>query len=209
MTAPQAAVATSYDRIAERYLDWSAPATARLDALEILLARLPEAAEVLDLGCGAGTPIAARLAAAGHRVTGVDLSARQIALAREAVPTGRFIQGDMAEIDLAEASLDAVVAAYSLIHLPRERHAAQLARIRGWLRPGGLLLISLGRGDVPGGEQAFLGADVFFSHYDAPTTKGLIAKAGFQTLAARDIPERAGPSETFHWVLAQAEEPTP
>jgi SAM-dependent methyltransferase len=36
--------------------------------------RLPGPADVLDLGCGCGVPVSASLAAAGHRVTGVDFS---------------------------------------------------------------------------------------------------------------------------------------
>jgi hypothetical protein len=43
--------------------------------------RLPRAALVIDVGCGAGVPVAALLLVRGHRVIGLDLSMAQLALA--------------------------------------------------------------------------------------------------------------------------------
>ena len=39
-----------------------------------LCERLAPGSAVLDLGCGSGVPVAAALVAAGHAVTGLDLS---------------------------------------------------------------------------------------------------------------------------------------
>ncbi|WP_211343155.1 class I SAM-dependent methyltransferase [Actinomadura pelletieri] len=52
-----------------------------------LVVRLPERGHVLDLGCGCGVPVARRLTAAGHQVTGVDISDVQIERARSLVVT--------------------------------------------------------------------------------------------------------------------------
>ena len=51
-----------------------------------LAASLGPGGRVLDLGCGTGLPTARQLTDAGLRVTGVDLSAGMLALARENVP---------------------------------------------------------------------------------------------------------------------------
>ena len=57
-------VADGYDRIADRYLEWSAlrPSAARLAYLDRAYELIPPGAEVLELGCGAGIPMTASLA---------------------------------------------------------------------------------------------------------------------------------------------------
>ena len=64
----------------------------------VLLDALPAGAAVLELGCGAGIPTTQRLAAR-FAVTGVDISARQIALARHNVPNATFMRADMTTLD--------------------------------------------------------------------------------------------------------------
>ncbi len=53
--------------------------------------------DVLDLGCGCGTP-GARLLSERFRVTGVDISDVQIERARALVPAGRFVRADMTAV---------------------------------------------------------------------------------------------------------------
>jgi 2-polyprenyl-6-hydroxyphenyl methylase/3-demethylubiquinone-9 3-methyltransferase len=93
---------------------------------------------VLDAGCGGGL-VAARLAEAGASVVGLDASLPSLAVAARAVPK-RFapVAGSLERVPLADASVDAVVAADVLEHvgdLPAV--VAELARV---LAPGGLLL---------------------------------------------------------------------
>jgi 2-polyprenyl-3-methyl-5-hydroxy-6-metoxy-1,4-benzoquinol methylase len=56
-------------------------------------------ANVLDVGCGTGKPVAMTLAAAGHSVTGIDISDIMIALSQKAVPSGRFHLLDVKEYE--------------------------------------------------------------------------------------------------------------
>ncbi|MEV5818062.1 class I SAM-dependent methyltransferase [Micromonospora haikouensis] len=76
--------------------------------LAALHRRLPGAATVLDLGCGCGcgcgVPAARFLAAAGHHVTGVDISAVQVERARRLVPTGTFRRADATRVDLPSST---------------------------------------------------------------------------------------------------------
>src|SRR5262245_30575553 len=147
-------VADGYDEIAQRYLAWSAlrPSPERMRSLGQLLDLLPGGAEVLELGCGAGVPVTHALAERG-RVTGVDISAEQIALAERYVPDATFIHADMTTLDFAPGSFDAVVAFYTLTHVPRAEHSGLLERIATWLRPGGLLFATLGASDSPGSVE--------------------------------------------------------
>jgi SAM-dependent methyltransferase len=199
-------VADGYDRIAETYRDWAArsPGEVRTRYTDLLLATLPPGAAVLELGCGTGQPVTRRLAERFH-VTGVDIAARHIALARAAIPQARFIQADMAALDFPPGSFDAVGAFYSIIHLPREEHADLLRRIAGWLRPGGLLVATMGAGDTPAGVEAdWLGAPMYWSHFDSTTNRRLVTAAGLDLVAARDETEdEDGTPVTFLWVVAR------
>jgi SAM-dependent methyltransferase len=77
--------------------------------LSDLKARLPASGRVLDLGCGCGVPVARSLSAAGHDVTGVDISEVQIERARCLVPGASFLQADAPQLDFPPGSFDAVV----------------------------------------------------------------------------------------------------
>jgi SAM-dependent methyltransferase len=94
---------------------------------------------VLDAACGTGR-YANYLAARGHEVIGIDQSSDMIAIARAKVPTGRFSTGDLTDIDLADASVDAVVCGLALVHVPDlDRALHEMARV---VRPGGRVVIS-------------------------------------------------------------------
>jgi ubiquinone/menaquinone biosynthesis C-methylase UbiE len=179
---PRGIVAAGYDAIAERYYAWSdaRPSATRLRWLAKALERIPPGAEVLDLGCGAGVPMT-RALATGRHVIGVDISARQIELARAVVPEATFVHADMTALDLAPASIDAVVAFYSLTHIPRADLPDLLAAVRRWLRPGGVLIVSMGAQDSPDSvERDWLGAPMFFSHHGAKKNRALVRRAGFE-----------------------------
>ena len=203
---PKRIVAEGYDAVAERYLTWAAkiPDASRSRYTQALLDGLPAGARVLELGCGAGMPTTLALAEC-FTVTGVDLSARQIELARQAVPGATFIQSDMTALDFPPASFDGVAAFFSLIHVPREEHAALLARIADWLRPGGLLVATMGARDTPGEvEDNWLGAPMYFSHWDAATNRRLVEKAGLRILrATEETADEDGAPITFLWILAE------
>jgi GrpB-like predicted nucleotidyltransferase (UPF0157 family)/SAM-dependent methyltransferase len=189
--AARALVRDAYDRVSYAYRSddgddlrertWAA----RLDA------RLASGSDVLDLGCGCGVPVA-RLLAERHAVTGVDISPVQIARARRLVPGARFVCADMTALDQPSASFDAVIALYSLIHVPLDEQGALYARIAGWLRPGGLLLATVGAGRYRGIEEGWLdveGADLFFDHADAETHVGMLRGAGFAVEGVEHTPE--------------------
>jgi SAM-dependent methyltransferase len=105
-------------------------------------------ARVVDLGCGAGIPATDALASHGLQVLRVDFSAVQLHRARRPVPAARFVQADMAALHLRPASADAVVAFYSLIHVPLADQQALFPRIRDWLRRGGYFLAIVGAGQL-------------------------------------------------------------
>ncbi|HUY99353.1 MAG TPA: class I SAM-dependent methyltransferase [Thermomicrobiaceae bacterium] len=202
MEDPKRTVAHGYDRIGEAYAAGALAASGgdRARYLGLVGERLADGATVLDLGCGVGIPVARDLAAR-FDVTGVDISARNVALARRNVPAARFVHADMAALDLAPAAFDAVVAFYSIIHLPRAEHPIVLSKVARWLRPGGLFVASLGARDLAAGtEDDWLGVPMYWSHFDAERNRRLIEEAG---LAIERAEETSDGDERFLWVVAR------
>jgi ubiquinone/menaquinone biosynthesis C-methylase UbiE len=101
---------------------------------------------VLDIGCGPGT-VALDLArrAPGLSVTGVDISADMVGLAREqAAQSGlggrlRFEVADGAALPFPDASADLIISTLSMHHW--ERKGAVLAELARVIRPGGEIRI--------------------------------------------------------------------
>lgn len=201
-------VERGYDRVAEQYLATKDPQDPQISsALEEMTRNLPPGAAVLDLGCGAGIPATLWLAQRGFDVTGVDLSGKQLDLARELVPGAAFLKADMTELGFGPGTFGAVVAFHSIIHVPREEHPALLQKIHRWLEPGGLFLATLTLTDFDGedGDWECWGAPMRWSHYDAETNVTMLREAGFENIHAEP---RAGggtgnAGETWLWVLAR------
>src|SRR2546429_14655 len=103
---PKEIVARGYDAIALRYAEWAGQIDSPvMEWVRDLDARLDVDADVLELGCGRGVPTTRELARR-HRVTGVDISAVQIELARHHVPEASFVNADALGAPMFFASLD-------------------------------------------------------------------------------------------------------
>jgi 2-polyprenyl-3-methyl-5-hydroxy-6-metoxy-1,4-benzoquinol methylase len=153
--------------------------------------RLPARGQVLDIGCGCGVPVARTLAAAGHQVTGVDISDVQIERARQLVPGTTFIRADVTETYFPPGSFDAVICLYALIHMPLDRQPRLLQNIARWLRPGGWLLVSTGQDAWTGTQDNWLDgpATMWWSHADAVTYREWILQAGLEITSQQFVPE--------------------
>lgn len=200
----QELVEKGYDRVAEQYLATKDPDDPiALSALEEMVRELPSGAPVLDLGCGAGIPATRWLAGRYFAVTGVDLSERQLDLARNLVPEATFLKADMTDLEFGPGNFDAIVAFHSIIHVPREEHPVLLEKIHRWLKPGGLFLATLTVTDFEGedGDWEGWGAPMRWSHYDAETNVTMLRQSGFQILKAE--PRTGDAGETWLWTLAR------
>jgi SAM-dependent methyltransferase len=114
--------------------------------IDRLLRGAPPGGSVLDLGCGAGDPIAAYIAGAGFAVTGFDASRAMLDLARRATPDGDWRLGDMRALDLPER-FDRIIGWNSFFHLMRDEQRAVLPRLAAHLAPGGALMLTVGPGN--------------------------------------------------------------
>ncbi|MGV9311287.1 class I SAM-dependent methyltransferase [Streptomyces sp. NPDC003691] len=117
---------------------------------------LPGGGRVVDLGCGSGGN-AAHLARTGTRVTGVDLSGRQLAKARErrGGPGGvELVEGDaLGWLAAGPGGWDAVYSVFGAVWFTDP--ALLVPVVHAKLRPGGVFAFSQ-RPPVPGcyGRQA-------------------------------------------------------
>lgn len=187
-------VREGYERIAEAYLATRGGDGADMELLRDFAGRLPAEARVLDAGCGSGIPVARYLSVErGFDVVGVDFAASQVALARELVPSARFVQADITALatpEFPDTTFDGICSFYAVIHVPREDHAALLANFRRMLRPGGLLLLSTGHGESDDAvEDDWLGAAMYWSHFGREDNLRLVADAGFELVWERVVHE--------------------
>ena len=140
-------------------------------------------------------------------MTGVDISAVQIELARHHVPEASFVHADALELEIAEGSLDAIVALYFFGHVPVDEQRELIGRIAVWLAEGGLLLATFSAGDR--GEDVdddWLGAPMFFASLGGDSYVPLLRECGLEPLRDEVITqhEPGHGDVAFHWVLAQA-----
>ncbi|MGH3760159.1 class I SAM-dependent methyltransferase [Actinophytocola sp.] len=199
MDDPKALVRRGYDALSTRYDEAYGASTKYRPWLASLIAALPPAAAVVDLGCGSGVPVARDLVAAGHRVTGVDFSAAQLCRARQLVPAATLVQSDLTMVRFSPGSLDAVLAFYSIIHVPLAEQPSLLHRVAGWLRAGGIFAATLGHEAWTGTETDWLGggSPMWWSHADAATYRRWLTSAGLTVEEETFVPEGAGGAVLF------------
>ena len=172
-------VRTAYNRCARDYAGQRR--TTPEPELNLITEHLAPGSKVLDVGCGAGIPVARHLAGM-FSLTGIDISSNMIALAKKNVPTAKFIIADVMETEFPAGSFDAIVSFYAIFHIPRQAHQDLFRRFAQWLRPGGLLLFTVARyNDGPGyTEDDFFGGTMYWSNFGPSTYKKFLTETGFQ-----------------------------
>lgn len=197
-------VEQGYDKIAWDYLATKPGDAAQvLSTLILLTADLPDGAKVLDLGCGAGVP-STQFLSRRFDVTGVDVSAQQLELARTYAPNATLIKSDMVALSFAEATFDLVVAFYSIIHVPREEQPALVGNIFTWLKPGGRFLATWPLVEWEGEEKDWQGwgGTMWWSHFGGADNLRMLRGSGF---VIESVEEHVG-EEDWLWVVARKEQ---
>lgn len=167
--------------------------------LDFVCNLLPENANVLDVGCGNGIPVARYLVRKGYRVTGIDISEKMLELAKKNVPEADFYRYDMNELDFEDCSFHGIIALYSLFHVPKEKHFQIFRNFSKMLKSGGVLFFCVGH--EGGDEQStFLGEiEMFWSNYPPEKTIELVKEAGFYVIF-QEVLNRG--DELQFWVIA-------
>lgn len=109
--------------------------------------------EVLDLCTGHGV-VAKELVTRGATVTGLDFSEPMISLAKAAVPSATFVQGDAMATGFSNESFDAVTIGFGVPHFPNaSRGLIETARV---LKTGGKIAFSIWHGKGSDGSFGWL-----------------------------------------------------
>lgn len=148
--------------------------------LDLLVASLSPGADVLDIGCGSGEPIAADLIGRGFVVTGLDVSEPLIRLCRERFPAYEWHVADMRELSLGR-TFEAIVAWHSFFHLTPKAQRAMFPRFASHAVEGGTLMFTSGpSAGVAIGE--FEGEPLYHASLAPEEYRSLLSENGFAVL---------------------------
>lgn len=128
--------AATFDRIRGRQLfekPW----------LDRFSAGIPPDGTILDLGCGAGEPMAAYLIDQGYALTGIDSSPALIALCRERFPGYDWRIGDMRDVAFGRR-FHAILAWHSFFHLTPDDQREMFPRFATHTEKGAMLMFTSG-----------------------------------------------------------------
>jgi len=195
----------AFDQLAEIYQGEHSRNPFQAALIERVNALLPGDRSVLDLGCGTGVPTAKIFTDSGRPVVGIDISEGMLRLAREQVPEADFRHGDIAALPADLGTFGAVTAFFSLLMLSKADIVATLAKVPGWLEPGGYFAVGMVNFDADFVPHEFMGVPVNVSGYLEPDLKAALTAAGLSVLDIETVeftPEN-GPAESQIFALCQ------
>lgn len=205
-------VRSGYDSVAESYArllpDASFEAPADHAMIEAFATHVCEgsARSVVDAGCGTGR-MTRLLSSLGADVSGIDLSAGMIDVARRTYPEVSFEVAELANLPYSDRQLGGVFAWYSIIHSPPSDLSPTFAEFFRVLVPGGYAMVSFQVGDGPRHLSRAYGHDVSMEAYlftPAFVTESL-TKAGFSIVA--QMTREPGPRERVPQAVLLAHRP--
>jgi len=167
--------------------------------LDHLVALLPENGEILDLGCGIGIPFDKYLADHNLKITGIDVASKHIKQAKQNIPTATYIEGDFSIMDFGKKKFDAIIALYSIFHIPRIEQQGLFNRMYSLLKDSGLILMTLGTSNEES-MNTFCDAPMVWSNYDPDKYRKMIDKSNFKIIDS-EYEGQPGDNEYHWWIL--------
>lgn len=175
-----AAIASSYDEIADRWLDAEFDQANGIHQHARALAFLGDGAGgwALNAGCGCNTRFNAPMREHGLRIEGIDISMRMLALARDADPDVLLHHADICEWEPQHA-YRFISAWDSIWHVRLEQQRPLMLKLMRSLVTGGVFIFSAGGLDAADEHvDSAMGPEVYYSTLGIPGLLEVIAEAG-------------------------------
>lgn len=190
-TSSTYSAAALFDEVGPAYETAFAGLPEQAASIQWLLAELSKSqgrpAEVLDIGCGTGRPVCSSLAAAGHSVIGIDVSAEMIKAARELVPQATFEQLDVRDFQSPANRFDAITVYFSMIAGVTQDDIRQaIQRIHSWLKPGGSFVLATVPVAGNNMELKWMGKAAVVSSLSPDEFAAWIKQVGFEIVHQRE-----------------------
>lgn len=143
----------NYDLVAEKYKEAFAEELAKKEFDRELLNNVcsklkKEGKIILDVGCGSAGHVGKYIFDKGFSVMGIDISEKSVELAKKVHPEMAFKEMNMLELELKESSVQAIIAFYSIIHIPKNQITKLLEEFRRVLEKGGRLVLAVHEGQT-------------------------------------------------------------
>jgi ubiquinone/menaquinone biosynthesis C-methylase UbiE len=179
---------TTYEQTAEQYFNTHSDIEEIKYCADYFLKHLP-GKKVLDLGCGPGRD-AKYFTEQGLEVVGIDLSKNFLQLAIKNAPKATFMLHDLRNLPFKEASFDGIWSCASLLHLPKSDVSSTLDNLYRFLKPKGILFVSLqiGIGEKVVEKTHYSQGKKFFAYYTQEEFNQLLQDSGFKILDSFFLP---------------------
>ena len=208
-----ATVRTTYDAVAESYAkllpDASFEAPTDRGMIEAFATYVTDGTRgpVVDAGCGTGR-MTRMLASQGVPISGIDVSAGMIDVARRTYPELSFEIAGLSDLPFADGQLGGVFAWYSIIHSPPTELPRIFAEFFRVLAPGGYALLGFQVGEGHRHLTHAYGHDVSVeAHLFTPEIiAGHLADAGLSVIA--QMTRQARTQETTPQAVLLAHRPS-
>jgi predicted TPR repeat methyltransferase len=174
----------AYDKSAREYEHTIAQLPNYDTTYEYFTGLLKNTDTILDLGCGTGV-ISRKIKCKmpGISVTGVDLSAEMIAIAKEHIPDAKFERADIVHYrsDLVH---DAIIIGFAIPYLSFEDIEQLIENCSSTLKNKGVLYVSFMDGDKSGFEKPSFNQSVqlYIYYHKQQRINELLIKNGFTIL---------------------------
>ncbi len=196
-SANERTVAT-YEALADRYLQHSSGRASA--AAETLAASLPSGASVLELGSGPGLDADA-LEDAGLVVDRTDAALAFVERLRARGKAARVLNALSGDLG---GPYDAVYASAVLLHFSRPELRVVLTSALHAVRPGGLLVATLKKGDGDEWSTRKMAAPRFFTYWQEEPLRSMLEGCGWQPLR---VAESTAPTDSERWLTVIARRP--
>lgn len=191
----------SYDKICNWFEEHRDKSLMEVDYLELMLQLIPNSADILDLGCGTGQPIAEFFIKKGYKITGIDGSTEMINLCKKRFPKEEWIVSNMLTINLNKR-FDLILAWHSFFHLTHDAQRSMFKVFKKHIKPSGILAFTSGteHGEVwsdNGGEN------LYHASLSSEEYEQLLAKTSFNVITHKIQDPNCG--DATIWIVQNCE----